>query len=322
MRILVFVFAMFASIQVQAATLRSMTTLHGPKVYLKDLFDDAGSNADRVLGPGPDPGGRIIVEAAQLNAIARQFNVAWRSVSGADRAVLEWPGRPLRKEEAIEAVRLAITAGGASDDTDIDLPGFTPPIIPVEVTPVSTVSQLDYDTGSGRFTAALTVTGAGMNPIDSRISGRVDEMMEAPVAVTRLLPETVLRPDDIRIARVRTALLQNDVARSVDQIVGMQLRRPVAAGQPLRLTDLTRPPLVQRGSTVQIELSSSGLTVTGQAVAIDSGADGERIRVQNTTSHAFLFAQVIGPGQVRVTPDAPPALPTAPARFDRRLAAQ
>jgi hypothetical protein len=44
--------------------------------------------------------------------------------------------------------------------------------------------------------------------------------------------------------------------------------------------------------------------------------------VQNLTSHAFLFAQVIGPGQVRVTPDAPAALPTQPARFDRRIDAQ
>jgi flagellar basal body P-ring formation protein FlgA len=322
MRILTFVLAMLACFQAQAAALRNMTTLHGPNVYLKDLFDDAGTNANRVLGPGPDPGGRIIVEAAQLNAIARQYSVAWRSVSRADRAVLEWPGRPLRKEEAIDAVRVALTAGNAADDTDIDLPGFTPPIIPAEVTPVSTVSQLDYDSNSGRFTAALTVTGEGMNPIDSRISGRVDEMVEAPVALTRLLPETVLRSDDVRIARVRTASLQNEVARSVDQVVGMQLRRPVAAGQPLRLADLVRPPLVQRGSTVQIELSSSGLSVTGQAVALDAGVDGERIRVQNMTSHAFLFAQVVGPGQVRVTPDAPPALPTAPARFDRRLGAQ
>jgi flagella basal body P-ring formation protein FlgA len=322
MRILTFVLAMLACIQAQAAALRSMTTLHGPNVYLKDLFDDAGLNADRVLGPGPDPGGRIIVEAAQLNAIARQYSVAWRSVSRADRAVLEWPGRPLRKEEAIDAVRIALTAGNAADDTDIDLPGFTPPIIPVEMTPVSIVSQLDYDSSSGRFTAALTVTGEGMNPIDSRISGRVEEMVEAPVALTRLLPETVLRSDDVRIARVRTASLQNEVARSVDQIVGMQLRRPVAAGQPLRLADLIRPPLVRRGSTVQIELSSSGLSVTGQAVALDAGVDGERIRVQNMTSHAFLFAQVVGPGQVRVTPDAPPALPTAPARFDRRLGVQ
>jgi flagella basal body P-ring formation protein FlgA len=316
MRILVLVLALLTWRDAQAAALRSMTALHGPNVYLRDLFDDAGANADRVLGPGPDPGGRIIVEAAQLNAIARQYNVAWRSVSRADRAVLEWPGRPLPREDAIEAVRVAITAAGAADDCDIDLPGFTPPIVPVEVTPVATVSQLDYDSGSGRFTAALTITGDGMNPIDARIAGRAEAMLEAPVSVTRLLPETVLRSDDVRIARVRTTLLQNDVARSLDQIVGMQLRRPVAAGQPLRLTDLTRPPLVQRGSTVRIELSSAGLSVTGQAVALDAGADGEKIRVQNITSRAFLFARVVGPGQVRVTPDAPAALPTVPARFN------
>jgi flagella basal body P-ring formation protein FlgA len=215
-------------------------------------------------------------------------------------------------------VRLAVTAAGSADNIDIDLSGFIPPLVPSEMTTVSTVSQLEYDSSTGRFTAALTVTGDGIDPIDTSISGRVDEMVEAPVALTRLLPETVLRPDDLHIARVRTSALQNEVARSIDQVVGMQLRRPVAAGQPLRLADLTRPPLVQRGSTVQIELSSTGLSLTGQAIALDAGADGERIRVQNMTSHAFLFAQVVGPGQVRVTPDAPPALPTQPARYDRR----
>jgi flagella basal body P-ring formation protein FlgA len=322
MRILVFLFAMLACTQAHAAALRTMTTLHGPNVYLKDLFDDAGPNAERVLGPGPEPGGRIIVEAAQLNAIARQYNVEWRSVSRADRAVLEWPGRPLRKEDAIEAVRIAITAAGSAPDIDIDLGGFMPPIVPAEVTTASTVSQAEYDSSSGRFTAALTITGEGMNPIDTRISGLVVEMVEAPVALTRLLPETVLRADDVHIERVRTSLLQNEVARSVDQIVGMLLHRPVAAGQPLRLADLTRPPLVQRGSTVQIELSSTGLSVTGQAIALDAGADGDKIRVQNTTSHTFLFAQVIGPGQVRVMPDAPAALRTVPARFDRRIDAR
>jgi flagellar basal body P-ring formation protein FlgA len=319
MRVLVFALALLATFQAQAAALRSMTTLHGPTVFVKDLFDDAGPNADRVLGPGPLPGGRIIVEAAQLNAIARQYNVDWRSVSRGDRAVLEWPGRPLRKEEAIEAVRLAVTAAGPAEDIDIELDGFTAPLVPVEATTISTVSQLEFDSNTGRFTAALTVTGEGINPIDTRIGGRVQEMVEAPVALTRLLPETVLRADDVKIARVRTAVLQSDVAQSVDQIVGMQLRRPVAAGQPLRLADLVRPPLVQRGSTVQIQLSTTGLVVSGQAIALDAGADGEKIRVQNTTSHAFLFAQVIGPGQVRVTPDAPPALPTQPARFDRRV---
>src|SRR6202012_4691786 len=119
MRIGVFVCAILACTQAEAAALRSMTTLHSPNVYLRDLFDDAGENADRLLGPGPGPGGRIVVEAAQLNAIARQFSVTWRSVSGADRAVLEWPGHPLRTEDVIDAVRLAITAAGSTDDIDI-----------------------------------------------------------------------------------------------------------------------------------------------------------------------------------------------------------
>lgn len=306
----------------QAAALRNMTTLHGPNVVLKDLFNDAGPNADRVLGPGPAPGGRIIVEAAQLNAIARQYDVDWRSVSPADRAVLEWPGRPLRKEEAVEAVKIAIAAVGASDDIAIDMPGFTPPLVPTETAPIATVSQLDYDANTARFTAVLTVTEDGIDPIDTRVSGRADVVAEVPVTVTRLLPDSVIRPDDIRIARVRVALIQNEIARSIDDVVGMQLRRPVAAGQPLRLADLTRPPLVQRGAMVRIELSSAGLSISGQALAVDSGADGEQIRVQNLASRAFLFAQVVGPGQVRVTPDAPAASPTAPARFVREAGAQ
>src|SRR6202012_5818937 len=121
--------------------------------------DDAGLNTARVLGPDPEPGGRIIVESAQLSAIARQYGVPWRSVSRADRAVLEWPGRPLRRGEASEAVRIAITAHGAADDMDIDMPGFNPPVIPTEVTPSATVSQLEYDSNTGRFTASLTITG-------------------------------------------------------------------------------------------------------------------------------------------------------------------
>ncbi len=74
---------------------------------------------------------------------------------------------------SIDAVRLAITAAGSADDIDIDLGGFTPPIVPAEVTTTSTVSQVDYDGSTGRFTATLTVTGEGMNPIDIRISGLV-----------------------------------------------------------------------------------------------------------------------------------------------------
>src|ERR1700733_2892343 len=78
--------------EARSATLRSATMLHGPVVRLSDLFDDAGANADRVLGTAPGPGGSIVVEAAQLAAIARQFGVDWRPGSAAERAGLERAG--------------------------------------------------------------------------------------------------------------------------------------------------------------------------------------------------------------------------------------
>src|SRR4051794_14897439 len=225
MRLLITLLCLTVAGTAQAASLRTMTTLHGPSVFLRDLFDDAGRNADARLGPGPEPGGRIIVEAVQLNAIARQFGVAWQSVSTSDRAVLEWPGRPLRREEAVEAARLAITASGAPEDWEIELPNFSPPIVPFESTAIPIVAQLDYDRTSGRFTAVLSVTAEGMNPINTRIAGQVLEMTDVPVAATRLLPETILRPEDVKMARVRTAFVSADTARGIGQVVGMELKR-------------------------------------------------------------------------------------------------
>ena len=47
--------------------------------------------------------------------------------------MLEWPGRPLRREDALAAVRDALVARGAAPDCDIELPGFNPPVIPLSV---------------------------------------------------------------------------------------------------------------------------------------------------------------------------------------------
>src|SRR3954453_8800720 len=151
MRLLAALIAVVLSIEAHAASLRTMTTLHGPNVYLSDLFDDAGRNADRLLGPGPGPGpgGGFFIEAPQLDAIARRYNVSWRSISEGDRAVLEWPGRPLPKDAVLDALRTAMTATGDMADFDIDVPDFAPPTIPAEATPVSTVSELDLDRNTG-----------------------------------------------------------------------------------------------------------------------------------------------------------------------------
>jgi flagella basal body P-ring formation protein FlgA len=290
----------------EAATLRMNTTLHASTVRLSDLFDGVDSKADRVLGPGPGPGGRIVVEAAQLGAIARQFGVDWRPASPADRAVLERLGRPLRRDDVLDAVRRALIAAGASAECDVDIAGFTPPLVPIEAAPRPEVSDLDFDAAAGRFSAMLSVAGEGMEPLHLRVDGRVDDTIVVPVAATRLLAGGILRSDDVRMARVRTTAIRGDVLRNPGDAIGMQTKRQLAAGQPLFTHELMHPSMVAKGATVLMVLDSPGITLTAQGQAVEPGAIGERIRVLNPSSRAAVEALVIGPDRVRVTPSAVP----------------
>ncbi len=310
MRAIILAAAMLAAgLPCEAATLRPFTTLSAPTVRLSDLFDDAGPNAARVLGPAPALGGRVIVESAQLAAIARQFGVSWRPVSLAERIVLDRPGRPLPREGVLEALRAALLRAGAPGQSDLELPGFETPLVPLDGAAQPVVTQVEYDAASGRFAALLTVTAEAMEPVNLRVAGKVQETMEVVVPVSRLPAGTVLRPQDLRIARVRAGLVRGDVAREPAEATGLALRHPAMAGQPILLADLMRAPVVERGAVVMMMLETQGITVAGQGQALEAGAVGERVRVLNTVSRAVLDAEVTGPGKVRVQPDSAPITP-------------
>ena len=293
-------------VQTEAATLRTATTLHASTVRLSDLFNNAGERADIVLGPGPAAGARIVVEAPQLAAIARQFGVDWRPASSADRAILERVGKPLSRDTVLAAVRRALVAGGASDDCDLDLADFMPPQIPFEADPQPVVSDLDYDANAGRFAAMLSVTGTGMEPIHLRLSGKVDDTMELPVASARLPAGAILQAEDVHMARVRISLVHGEVVRRLPDAIGMQLKHQFAPGLPFMRGDLSRPALVQKGARVLMQLNSPGISLTAQGQALEAGAVGERIRVINPVSHAVVEGEVIGPDRVRVAPNSVP----------------
>jgi flagella basal body P-ring formation protein FlgA len=306
--------ALVSAVPAAAATLRVTTTLSTGVVRLADLFDDAGPRADRVLGPGPLPGGRIVVEAPQLAAIARQFGVDWRPGSPADRAVLDRPGRLLPREQVLDTLRAALADAGAPADGDLDLPGFGTPMVPLEGSTGTAIEQLDYDASSGRFTAVLAVTAPAMPVQRMRLSGRLAATVAVPVLTRRLPAGAVLQPGDVETARVRAGALRGDAIASPAAAVGLALRRVGVAGQPLDTEDLVRPAVVQKGARVLVEMRLPGLAMTGQGVALESGAPGESIRVLNPGSHAVLAAEVIGPGDVRVRPDSVPLQPAGGAQ--------
>ncbi len=289
--------------------LRAMTTLHGPLVRLGDLFANAGPASGQVLGPGPAPGGRIVVAARQLAFIAQRYDVDWHPASPEDRAVLAWPGRPFARGAAMPPLIAALHAAGAGAQARIVLDRFDPPVVPLspDLTPV--VSALAYDPGSGRFTAVLMLTGAGLDPIAVPVAGRVEATVLVPVAAVPLAAGTVLAADDIRMMRMRRSTVPGDAVLRAEQAIGQQIRRMAPAGTPFLRDELRPPVLVRKGAVVLIRVDSPGITLTASGQALDPGGAGDRIRVLNPVSHAVLEAMVTAAGQVRVLPGAPPLIP-------------
>jgi flagella basal body P-ring formation protein FlgA len=138
------------------------------------------------------------------------------------------------------------------------------------------------------------------------VTGRVDDTVELPVATTKVLAGSVLRAEDVRMARVHMTVLRGEVVRRPDDAIGMQAKRQIAAGQPLVLAELARPGVVGKGAVVLMVLDSPGIALTAQGQATEAGAIGERIRVLNPVSRAVVEAEVIGPNRVRVVPGAMP----------------
>lgn len=285
-----------------AAMLKPYSAITSPIVRLSDIFGDLGSVPDRDLGRAPAPGERILVAAPQLAAIARDFNVDWRPATGTEHAVIERRRDSLPGSVILDALRQALEAAGAPSGSDISTPDVQPIAIPVGSKPIPEVSQCNYEPAGGRFTALVSVTPPDMPTIQMRISGTVIALARATVPTHHLARGAVLAAADIRIVLVRLSLLHGHAAVQTDNIIGMVLKHDVASGQPLTPLDVARPDLVQRGSLVRMTLRSDGIALAAEGIAKEGGAEGDKIHVENPTSHAIVEAEIIGPDAVRVEP--------------------
>ena len=293
-----------ASRPVIAATLRPFGTLAGATVAVSDLWDDAGAAAPTVLGPAPALGERIVVEAAQLAAIARQFGVDWRPSSAAARSVLERPGRPLPQERVEQALRAWLPVAGP-----IEFSNFRPPMVARDAELTVTVERGSCDPDGGRFEVDLGVVAAGAEPHALHVAGRVVQATPVLVATHRLQPGAALRPQDTTVTPLARDRAPDRAATAPEQATGLVLRRALASGEPVLLADLAPALVVSKGERVAIAVEAAGVALSASGEALQAGAVGEQIPVRNPTSRAVLLATVTGPGAVRVQPGSLPLPP-------------
>jgi flagellar basal body P-ring formation protein FlgA len=115
-------------------------------------------------------------------------------------------------------------------------------------------------------------------PVSLEAYGRV-------VVAARPLPrDAVLTRADLSIEERALGQLGRGYIASPETVVGLKLRRAVAAGAPLAPAALASPRLVERGQIVTLQASSGGISVAMTGTALQDGARGAVIDVQNSSS--------------------------------------
>ncbi|MDR3525698.1 MAG: flagellar basal body P-ring formation chaperone FlgA [Rhizomicrobium sp.] len=109
---------------------------------------------------------------------------------------------------------------------------------------------------------------------------------------------SVIGAADLTYAIVATTVM-GGVATSASEVVGLETRRTLHAGETLRVQDLRRPVLIARGSTVTMTFEAPGIVLTSSGRAITEGGLGDTVTIQNPASFRQITGVVIGPGQVR-----------------------
>jgi flagella basal body P-ring formation protein FlgA len=287
--------------------LRLDITVAGDVVRLGDLFDNAGRHADVAVFRSPDPGhtGQVpawrIVEAARRAGLEPESADRDRDVSVTRDARIV----PLAEMEEKIAASLAGTLGlGDSSRIQVVFDRGTRPLtVERQARGQVDILRLEHDPRSGRFDAVLGIRGSGRSERTGgfRVNGTANELVEFAVPARTIGRGEVVRASDLVIdRRPRSALpmMTADTVVSLAQAVGLAARRPLSPERPFRTIDLMKPELVERNANVIIIVELPGLSLTMRGKALEAGAEGDVIQVENIQSRKKLQAVVTGLNRV------------------------
>ncbi|HXL98933.1 MAG TPA: flagellar basal body P-ring formation chaperone FlgA [Rhizomicrobium sp.] len=104
---------------------------------------------------------------------------------------------------------------------------------------------------------------------------------------------------DLAYVNATSDQLAFGVVTSMNALDGMETRRVLRAGEPVRGDDVRKPILVTKGQTVTMIFAAPGLTLTATGKAMSEGGIGETVTVLNPVSFRQITAVVTGAGEVR-----------------------
>lgn len=273
----------------------------GEFVTLGDIFTNAGRYADRNVARTPQPGETLVMEAVWLWRLARGYGVDWRPTSTLDTVTVIRPSRTVSADDLRDLVRAELFKRTGEDDLiAIDLDDEEARLaLNRDTVGEPRVKTFTLDEKSGRFTAVIQGPPGPDMQRQITIAGRAVPQIEVSVPVDRITSGHILRESDLETVRLPAARVSRTALVHAVDMIGQEATRTLSAGQPIANASLRAPQLVQRDARVTITLETKNMQLTAIGRAMQSGAEGEVVRVQNLQSRITIDAVVTGENRVR-----------------------
>jgi flagella basal body P-ring formation protein FlgA len=231
----------------------------------------------------------------ELQRIAKQYAVdlpakstacfAWqmRAISAVDVTAA------IRESFPAENVRVEVLAIGKASAPEgklvFPLSGLSASANVDAMMPVSWRGEVVYD-GSHKFTVWARV----------RLAATITRV----TARELLLPGQTVSASQIALETLEGFPVRNNAARSLDEVIGHSPLRAIKPGTPVLRADLVEPLQVRRGESVLVTAVSGAAQLRMEAIAENSGKQGEVITLRNPTSGKSFRARIEGHDQALV----------------------
>lgn len=294
-------------------TLKRAAIVDADVVTLGDLVEPCGQACATPLFRAPAPGQAGTIQAVRVAIAAREAGLGKIDSAFTPQVVITRTGRQASREEIDLALAQAIASRSAMDASDLSLTldqAHPKLALAASSEQAPMVTDLAFDTRSRRFSASLVAPQGGV----THVSGSYVETILTPVLKRAVQRGDVVQTDDIVFERRDRETFGDESPISAKLAVGRVARVALRTGAVLRDRDLAKQILVERNMPVSMTLESGGLQLTLKGKAMDSGALGDVVSVQNLNSKRTLQGVVTGPGQARIQHMTAPVARTAAAQ--------
>ena len=296
---------------IAAPVLRAQVSVSGELVRIGDLIDNAGAAGTIAVYRAPDLGTTGSLPIAQVVATLRANQVIGVDTRDLTEISVTRLARTLTsKDIELQVARAIEHRGGLGDAANLSLTFDTDPQdLRLDASNSGALQPVAarLDPRNGRFDVSLEIANdAGAASTRLRFTGTVIETVEAAVLTRNVDRNEILRASDIAMERLPRAETGTDNAMR-DAAIGLQVRRSLRAGQPLKTADLAKPELVTRDQSVTLTYESAGIYLTIRGKALESGAEGDVVSVLNLQSKRTVTGTVTGRNQVSASAQVPRA---------------